>query len=180
MKKIFGMLALLAVTLGAAAQEIVYDNTNANGVRTVICSGINTGVYGQMDAHIALAGFYYKGSVTYSLAVTIGSNHEIQIPQGGLLVLALNKGKAAELTTVSGGTAKLDAVEVTFDAAYANFSRFTYYNIKKKFLKNIGKGVASIDIQLLPQNYAMTFSQDRLGTLLANSYAVINQAFGKK
>lgn len=180
MKKIFSMLAILAITLSAMAQEIVYDQTNANGVRTVICSGINTGVSGQMDTYIALAGFYYNKSVTYSLAVTVGSGHAIQIPQGGQLVLTLSNGKTVEVTSVSGGTAKLDAVDVTFDAAYTTYSRFTYYNIKKKYLKKIGKGITAIDIQLTPQSYAMSFDQDTLGTLLANSYAIINQAFGKK
>jgi len=180
MKKIFSMLALLAIAFSAMAQEIVYDRTNANGVRTVICSGTNTGVSNQMDTHVALAGFYYKGSVTYSLAVTVGSSHEIQIPQGGKLMLTLSNGKTVELTSVSGGTAKLDAVDINFDAAYASYSRFTYYNIKKKYLKKIDQGITAIDIQLMPQSYGMAFNQDTLGYLLANSYAVINQAFGKK
>jgi hypothetical protein len=180
MKKIFSLLALLALTLSAMAQEIVYDRTNANGVRTVICSGTNTGVSEQMDVHVALAGFYYKGSVTYSLAVTIGSSHDVQIPQGGKLILTLNNGKTVELTTVSGGMSKLDAVDIDFDAVYESHSRFTYYNIKKKYLKKIDLGIAGIDIQLMPQSYAMAFNQDTLGILFANSYAVINQAFGKK
>lgn len=180
MKKIFSLLALLALTLSAMAQEIVYDRTNANGVRTVICSGTNTGVSEQKDVHVALAGFYYKGSVIYSLAVTIGSSHDVQIPQGGKLILTLNNGKTVELTTVSGGMSKLDAVDVDFDAVYESHSRFTYYNIKKKYLKKIDQGIAGIDIQLMPQSYAMAFNQDTLGILFANSYAVINQAFGKK
>lgn len=180
MKKIFSMFALLAITLSAMAQEIVYDRTNANGVRTVICSGVNTGVSEQMDVHIALAGFYYKGSVTYSLAVTVGSSHDIQIPQGGKLVLTLNNGKAIELTSVAGGISKLDAVDIDFDAIYESHSRFTYYNIKKKYLKKLNQGIAAIDIQLIPQSYAMAFNLDTLGTLLTNSYAIINQAFGKK
>lgn len=174
------MLALWAVTFCATAQEIVYDRTNENGVRTVICSGTNTGVSGQMDTHVALAGFYYKGSVTYSLAVTVGSSHEIQIPQGGKLVLTLSNGKTVESASVSGGTAKLETVDVQFDATYASYSRFTYYNIKKKYLKKIDRGITAIDIQLMPQSYVMEFSEDTLGSLLANSYAVINQAFGKK
>lgn len=174
------MFALLAITLSAMAQEIVYDRTNENGVRTVICSGINTGVSEQMDVHIALAGFYYKGSVTYSLAVTVGSGHEIQIPQGGKLVLTLHNGKTVELTSVAGGMSKLDAVDVEFESVYESHSRFTYYNIKKKYLKKIDQGIAAIDIQLMPQSYAMAFNQDTLGILFADSYAVINQAFGKK
>ncbi len=173
------MFAFLTVALGAMAQSIVYDNTNANGVRTVICSGVNTGVSNQMDTYIALAGFYYKGSVTYSLAVTIGSGHEIQIPVGGALVLTLSNGKTVDLTTVSGGTSKLDAVEVDLDAAYESHSRFSYYNIKKKYLKKM-EGVSAISIQLTPQTYTASFSQNTLGTLLVNSYALINQTFGKK
>lgn len=173
------MLALLAFTVSAMAQEIVYDRTNVNGVRTVICSGMNTGVSNQMDVHVALAGFYYKGSVTYSLAITVGSGHEVQIPQGGELVLTLNNGKTIELESVMGGTAKLDAVDINFDAAYTSYSRFTYYNIKKKNLKKMDQGISAINIQITPQNYAMAFTQDSLGLLLANSYALINQVFDK-
>ena len=58
--------------LPAAAQSVVYDQTSSNGVRTLICEGINLGVVNNMDVNVALAGFDYDGTVLYSLAVVVG------------------------------------------------------------------------------------------------------------
>ena len=38
---------------------------------------MNLGVSNNMDVYVALAGFQYKSTIRYSLAVTIGSGHEV-------------------------------------------------------------------------------------------------------
>lgn len=73
MKKVLFLFALLALCISVKAQRVIYDGTNAGGVRTVVCEGMNLGVYDGMDMYVALAGFQYKSTVRYSLAVTVGS-----------------------------------------------------------------------------------------------------------
>ena len=79
--------------LPAVAQSVVYDQTSSNGVRTLICEGINLGVVNNMDVNVALAGFDYDGTVLYSLAVVVGSGNSTTIPAGGKCVLTLSNGK---------------------------------------------------------------------------------------
>lgn len=173
------MLTVTLCTLSASAQSVIYDQTNNNGVRTLICSGVNTGALDGMDVNIALAGFDYKGSILYSLAVVVGSNHSVTIPTGSKCILTLPNGKSYELTTVSGGTSVLQNIDIQMDHIYQSYQRFAYYNIKKSVLKKLKKGVASLQIQLQPSDYVTTFNTDVLGSLLTESKEVIDSAFGK-
>ena len=163
--------------LPAAAQSVVYDQTSSNGVRTLICEGINLGVVNNMDVNVALAGFDYDGTVLYSLAVVVGSGNSTTIPAGGKCVLTLSNGKQYELETVAGGTAVLQNMDVYMDGVYQSYQRFAYYNIKKSVLKKLKKGVASIEFRMQPNNYSVTFDADVLGSLLLNSREVIDAMF---
>ncbi len=178
-KKFFLMLAILVCTLPTMAQSIIYDQTSSNGVRTLICSGVNTGVSGNVDVNIGLAGFYYNGIIQYSLAVVVGSGSSITIPTGSHCILTLSSGKSYELETVSGGTAVLQDMEVNMDRVYQSYQRFAYYNIKKSEIKKLKKGVARLDIEMSPRTYSVTFGSDVLGSLFINSREIIDQAFGK-
>lgn len=179
MKKWLVMMILAVCMAPAWAQSVVYDRTSSNGVRTVVCSGVNTGAQGDVDVNVGLAGFNYNGTILYSLAVVIGSGSEITIPQGSKCVLTLSNGKTYELSTVSGGTSVLQNMDVQMDQVYQSYQRFAYYNIKKSVLKKLAKGVAKIEIRMSPQSYTATFDQDVLGSLFTNSMTVINQTFGK-
>ena len=172
MKKVLFLFAFLLLGIGAMAQKVIYDETNQTGVRTVVCEGMNLGVSNNMDVYVALAGFQYKSTIRYSLAVTIGSGHEC--------VLTLDNGKALELPTVAGGASVLQHVDVEMSDVYQSFRRFAYYNIKAKELKKIGKnGIVQMDIQLSPGNYSIAFNQDVLGSMLTGSMSLINNMFGK-
>ena len=94
MKKVLFLFAFLLLGIGAMAQKVIYDETNQTGVRTVVCEGMNLGVSNNMDVYVALAGFQYKSTIRYSLAVTIGSGHEVEIPNDSKCVLTLDNGKA--------------------------------------------------------------------------------------
>ena len=106
MKKVLFLFAFLLLGIGAMAQKVIYDETNQTGVRTVVCEGMNLGVSNNMDVYVALAGFQYKSTIRYSLAVTIGSGHEVEIPNDSKCVLTLDNGKALELPTVAGGASR--------------------------------------------------------------------------
>lgn len=108
----------------------------------MVCEGMNLGVSNNMDVYVALAGFQYKSTIRYSLAVTIGSGHEVEIPNDSKCVLTLDNGKALELPTVAGGASVLQHVDVEMSDVYQSFRRFAYYNIKAKELKKIGKTVS--------------------------------------
>lgn len=179
MKKWLFLVALCLGMLPALAQSVVYDQTNSSGVRTLICEGVNLGALNNTDVNMALAGFDYKGTVLYSLAVVVGSGHAVTIPAGSKCVLTLANGKSYELESVAGGTSVLQNMEVQMDRVYQSYQRFAYYNIKKSVLKKLKNGVAKIEIQMQPQNYVMTFDTDLLGTLFLNSREVIDTAFGK-
>ena len=84
MKKVLFLFAFLLLGIGAMAQKVIYDETNQTGVRTVVCEGMNLGVSNNMDVYVALAGFQYKSTIRYSLAVTIGSGHEVEIPNSAV------------------------------------------------------------------------------------------------
>ena len=127
------------MTLSPYSQSVVYDQTNSTGVRTVICSGINTGTSNSMDAYITLAGFKYKSTVRYSLAVSIGSGSAIDIPQNSAMFITLANGKVIECPTVAGGSSVLQSIDVELGDVYQTFKRFAYYNIKEKNLKKIIK-----------------------------------------
>ena len=135
MKKVLFLFAFLLLGIGAMAQKVIYDETNQTGVRTVVCEGMNLGVSNNMDVYVALAGFQYKSTIRYSLAVTIGSGHEVEIPNDSKCVLTLDNGKALELPTVAGGASVLQHVDVEMSDVYQSFRRFAYYNIKAKELK---------------------------------------------
>ena len=159
MKKVLFLFVFLLLSVGAMAQKVIYDETNQTGVRTVVCEGMNLGVSNNMDVYVALAGFQYKSTIRYSLAVTIGSGHEVEILNDSKCVLTLDNGKTLELPS---------------------FRRFAYYNIKAKELKKIGKnGIVQMDIQLSPENYSIAFNQDVLGSMLTGSMSLINNMFGK-
>ncbi|MDE5677188.1 MAG: hypothetical protein K2G02_01485 [Phocaeicola sp.] len=180
MKKVLFLFVLLLFSVGMMAQRVMYDETNRSGVRTIVCEGMNLGVSGDMDVYVALAGFQYKSTVRYSLAVTIGSGHEVQIPDGSQCILTLDNGKAIELSTVAGGASVLQHVDVEMEDVFQSFRRFAYYNIKAKELKKLGKnGLVRLDMQLSPQNYSVTFAQDALGSVLMESMSLINNLFGK-
>ena len=51
LRKMFFLIFALIAT-AASAQNIVYDQTNQNGVRTVVCSGLNARVSNSIDAYI--------------------------------------------------------------------------------------------------------------------------------
>lgn len=142
MKKVLFLFAFLLLGIGAMAQKVIYDETNQTGVRTVVCEGMNLGVSNNMDVYVALAGFQYKSTIRYSLAVTIGSGHEVEIPNDSKCVLTLDNGKTLELPTVAGGASVLQHVDVEMSDVYQSFRRFAYYNIKAKELKKIGKTVS--------------------------------------
>ena len=180
MKKVLFLFAFLLLGIGAMAQKVIYDETNQTGVRTVVCEGMNLGVSNNMDVYVALAGFQYKSTIRYSLAVTIGSGHEVEIPNDSKCVLTLDNGQALELPTVAGGASVLQHVDVEMSDVYQSFRRFAYYNIKAKELKKIGKnGIVQMDIQLSPGNYSIAFNQDVLGSMLTGSMSLINNMFGK-
>lgn len=178
MRKKWLLLCVLCLgIIPAMAQSVVYDQTNSSGVRTLICEGVNLGDYDNVDVNISLAGFDYKGTVLYSLAVVVGSGHSVTIPAGSKCVLTLGNGKSYELESVAGGTSVLQNMEVHMDQVYQSYQRFAYYNIKKSVLKKLKEGVAKIEIQMQPQSYVMSFSTDMLGTLFLNSREVIDTAF---
>ena len=97
MKKVLFLFVFLLLSVGAMAQKVIYDETNQTGVRTVVCEGMNLGVSNNMDVYVALAGFQYKSTIRYSLAVTIGSGHEVEILNDSKCVLTLDNGKTLEL-----------------------------------------------------------------------------------
>lgn len=180
MKKVLFLFAILLPGIGAMAQKVVYDETNPTGVRTVICEGMHTGVSDDMDVYVALAGFQYKSTIRYSLAVTVGSGHEVEIPGDGRCVLTLGNGKTLELPAVAGGASVLQQVDVEMSEVYQSFRRFTYYNVKAKELKKIGKnGIVQMEIRLSPGNYSAAFEQDALGSMLTDCLSLINTMFGK-
>jgi hypothetical protein len=180
MKKVLFLVAVLVMSISAMAQNVIYDETNQAGVRTVVCSGMNLGIFNNMDVYVALAGFQYKSTVRYSLAVTIGSGHEVEVPDDSRCVLTLDNGKTLSLPTVAGGASILQNVDVEMDEVYQNFRRFAYYNIKAKELKKISKnGITQMEVQLSPGNYSVAFNQDVLGGMLIGSMEVINNMFGK-
>lgn len=180
MKKVLFLFALLLLSIGAMAQRVIYDETNEAGVRTIVCSGMNLGVSNNMDMYVALAGFQYKKTVRYALAVTIGSAQEVEIPDNSKCILTLENGKMLELPTVAGGASVLQQVEVEISDVYQTYRRFAYYNIKTKDLKKISKsGITKIEVQLSPANYSMSFNQDVVGIRLLDSMALINSMLGK-
>lgn len=180
MKKVLFLFVFLLLSVGAMAQKVIYDETNQTGVRTVVCEGMNLGVSNNMDVYVALAGFQYKSTIRYSLAVTIGSGHEVEILNDCKCVLTLDNGKTLELPTVAGGASVLQHVDVEMSDVYQSFRRFAYYNIKAKELKKISKnGIVQMDIQLSPENYFIAFNQDVLGSMLTGSMSLINNMFGK-
>lgn len=180
MKKVLFLFALLLLSAGTKAQRVIYDETNAGGVRTVVCEGMNLGVSDGMGMYVALAGFQYKSTVRYSLAVTIGSGHEVTVPSGSKCMLVLENNKVMELPTVAGGASVLQAIDVELSDVYQTFRRFAYYNIKTKDLKKLAKkGVVQMDVQLFPSNYSMAFNQNELGEMLAVSYEYLKGMFGK-
>ena len=79
MKKVLFLFVFLLLSVGAMAQKVIYDETNQTGVRTVVCEGMNLGVSNNMDVYVALAGFQYKSTIRYSLAVPIGSGHKVAL-----------------------------------------------------------------------------------------------------
>ena len=128
MKKVLFLFVFLLLSVGAMAQKVIYDETNQTGVRTVVCEGMNLGVSNNMDVYVALAGFQYKSTIRYSLAVTIGSGHEVEILNDSKCVLTLDNGKTLELPTVAGGASVLQHVDVEMSDVYQSFRRFAYYN----------------------------------------------------
>lgn len=180
MKKVLFLAAVLMMSLSAMAQKVIYDETNEAGVRTIVCSGMNLGVSNNMDMYVALAGFQYKKTVRYALAVTIGSGHQVEIPDDSKCLLTLANEKVLELPTVSGGASALQQVDVELSDVYQTYRRFTYYNIKAKELKKISKsGIVQMLVQLSPTDYSMSFNQDVLGVRLIDSMALINSMLGK-
>ena len=159
MRKLLFLFVVTMLSVTAMAQDVIYDKTNDAGVRTVVCSGMDLGVSNGMNVYVALAGFQYKSTIRYSLAVTIGSGHEVEIP---------------------GGASVLQSIDIEWGDVYQTFRRFGYYNIKAKDLKKTGKnGIDQIEFQLAPSNYVVMFNQDELGGLLTGSLSVINNLFGK-
>ena len=71
-----------------------------------------------MNVYVALAGFQYKSTIRYSLAVTIGSEHEVEIPDDSKCLLTLGNGKVLELPTVSGGASVLQSIEYVTGIKY--------------------------------------------------------------
>ncbi|EJX11289.1 hypothetical protein, secreted [gut metagenome] len=180
MKKVSLFCLLLLCTIGVMAQRVVYDQTNATGVRTVVCEGMNLGAYDGVSVYVALAGLQYKSTVRYSLVVTIGADHEVSVPAGSRCVLTLDNGKLLELPTVGGGAAVLQQVDVVMDEAYANYRRFAYYNFRTKDLKKLLKnGLAQVDFPLQPNSYVVSFPQNELGQQLAASYTFLKSFFDK-
>ena len=72
--------------------------------------------------------FSIKCTIRYSLAVTIGSGHEVEILNDSKCVLTLDNGKTLELPTVAGGASVLQHVDVEMSDVYQSFRRFAYYN----------------------------------------------------
>lgn len=180
MRKLLFLFVVTMLSVTAMAQDVIYDKTNDAGVRTVVCSGMDLGVSNGMNVYVALAGFQYKSTIRYSLAVTIGSGHEVEIPDDSKCLLTLGNGKVLELPTVSGGASVLQSIDIEWGDVYKTFRRFGYYNIKAKDLKKTGKnGIDQIEFQLAPSNYVVMFNQDELGGLLTGSLSVINNLFGK-
>lgn len=166
---IFALIAHIA-----SAQNIVYDQTNENGVRTVVCSGMNTGVSNNMDTYIALAGFKYKSTLLYSIAVSIGSQHKTDIPQNSRMIITLANGKVIECLSVVGGTSVLQSIDIEMSDVYQTYRRFAYYNIKEKDLKRIQKSsIVQIDIQLYPSDYSVAFNDNQLGNVITADYALL-------
>ena len=118
MKKVLFLFAFLLLGIGAMAQKVIYDETNQTGVRTVVCEGMNLGVSNNMDVYVALAGFQYKSTIRYSLAVTIGSGHEVEIPNDSKCVLTLDNGKAKELKKIG----KNGIVQMDIQLSPGNYS----------------------------------------------------------
>lgn len=179
MKKVLFLMAVLMMSLSSMAQRVIYDETNEAGVRTIVCSGMNLGVSNNMDMYVGLAGFQYKKTVRYALAVTIGSGQEVDIPDNSKCILTLENGKILELPTVAGGASVLQQVDVEISDVYQTYRRFAYYNIKTKDLKKISKsGIAKLEVQLSPANYSMSFNRDVVGIRLLDSMALINSTLG--
>ena len=175
LRKMFFLIFALIAT-AASAQNIVYDQTNQNGVRTVVCSGLNAGVSNSIDAYITLSGFKYNSTVRYSISVSIGSQAETDIPQNSSMIITLANGKEIECPTVIGGPSVLQSIDVQLSDVYQNFRRFAYYNIKAKDLKKIQKSsIVQIDIQLYPSDYSVSFNDNQLGNLLSANYGLLKE-----
>lgn len=132
-----------------------------------------------MNAYIALAVFQYKSTIRYSLAVSIGSETKMDIPQNSALIITLANGKVIECPTVTGGSSVLESIDVQLSDVYKTFRRFAYYNIKTKDLKKILKSsIIQIDIQLFPSDYSVAFNNNELGNIITADYGLLKDTFG--
>lgn len=182
MKKVLLLTVLFLMGIAAKAQNVVYDNTDATGVRTVIMDGLNLGVVNGVDVYVGLAGFQYNKTVRYSLAVSYGADHQIEIPTDSDCTLTLGNGKTVELPTVAGGAAILKTIDVKLEDVYSQYRRFAYYRFEKNGIlkKAVKKGVQAIDFQLNPSSYSTTFEDGEFTALLQSEYEALQHTFGKK
>ena len=60
MKKWLFLWVMLLGMVPAMAQSVVYDQTSSNGVRTLICEGVNLGAVGDVDVNV-FARRYFEG-----------------------------------------------------------------------------------------------------------------------
>ena len=182
MKKLLFLTVLFLIGIAAKAQNVVYDNTDATGVRTVIMDGLNLGAVNGVNVYVSLAGFQYNKTVRYSLAVSYGADHQIEIPVDSGCILTLGNGKAVKLPTAAGGAAILKTVDVKLEDVYSQYRRFAYYRFEKNGVlkKAIKKGVKAVDFQLNPSNYSATFDGGEFTALLQSEYEALQHIFGKK
>ena len=184
MKKWLFLAVLFLMGIAVKAQNVVYDNTDAAGVRTVIMEGLNLGAVSGVDVYVGLAGFQYNKTVRYSLAVSYGADYPIEIPTGGSCTLSLGNGKTIQLPTVAGGAALLKTIDVKLEDVYSKYRRFAYYRFEKNgtLKKAVKKGVLAIGFDLNPSAYATTSTSDgeEFTALLRREYEALQRLFDKK
>lgn len=180
MKKILFLICLMFMGASAMAQNIVYDQTTSN-VRTVIT---NSMLVSPTDGHeivsLAIAGFETQGIRRYALAASIRADHKFNLPNHGKLYIYLNNGKMLTLEGTKGGESILQSVDVYEDKIDQLTTRYNYYTLPKKLVKNIKKaGIQRIEIDMEPQ-FESNVNTTQLGNLIVNGYNMLETTLKRK
>lgn len=177
-KIIFLFVVGYIISVSAFSQNVVYDKINLDGIRTVVCSGVNLGTYKNMNVYVSLVGFQYKSTERYSLAVSIGSAYKIEIPSTSICTINLSNGRSYEFNVLKGGPSILQSIDIDMEDIYQTFKRFAYYNIKKKYLKKFQKSeIINFELDILPFDFSVSFNNNSLGNNLSAAYATLNNLF---
>lgn len=175
---IFSLLTICSMT--AHAQQIVIDQSEPDGLRTIATS--LEACRNTTDKTVFSFGLtaYIKTGTSYTLNIKATSLAPIHIAKGAALLIKTFKGTTIELQNIIDADGSVRDVHEVNGYVFSDYSAQPSYTITSEQIQTIAsEGLSKLRIQTSTSNIDKEYKKDKAGKVIDTDYRLIQGALNK-